>query len=54
MLTTKHPTGRGKTEIKDLPASPDDIDLDRVVNEPAYREAVKDLLRRWGVGESRH
>ena len=31
----------------ELPASPDDID--RVVTDPAYRRAVQDLLRRWGV-----
>lgn len=54
MLKVQHPPRRRDDEVKDLPASPDDIDLDRVVHEPAYREAVKDLLRRWGVGESRH
>lgn len=32
---------------EELPASPDDIDLQRVVNDPDYREAVKDLLREW-------
>jgi len=34
---------------RDLPATPDDIDLDRLVADPAYRSAVKDLLRRWGI-----
>lgn len=35
----------------ELPASPDDID--RVVTDPAYRRAVQDLLRRWGVRDRR-
>lgn len=33
----------------DLPKSPDDIDLDRIVTDPEYRRAVQDLLRRWGI-----
>lgn len=33
----------------DLPNSPDDIDLDRIVTDPDYRSAVQELLRRWGV-----
>ena len=39
----------------ELPASPDDIDLDldRVVTDPAYRQAVQDLQRRWGVRDRR-
>ena len=37
----------------ELPASPDDIDLDRVVTDPACRRAVQDLLRRWGVRDRR-
>ena len=32
-----------------LPATPDDIDLDRIVTDPEYRRAVQDLLRRWGL-----
>lgn len=31
----------------ELPASPDEIDLHRVVSDPEYRAAVKELLRRW-------
>ena len=34
---------------RDLPATPDNIDLDRLVADPDYRRAVKDLLRRWGI-----
>ena len=34
---------------RDLPATPEDIDLDRLVADPDYRRAVKDLLRRWGI-----
>jgi hypothetical protein len=34
---------------RDLPATPDEIDLDRLVADPDYRRAVKDLLRRWGI-----
>ncbi|MGB0631157.1 MAG: hypothetical protein ACPGRZ_10715 [Alphaproteobacteria bacterium] len=34
---------------RELPATPDDIDLDRLVADPDYRRAVKDLLRRWGI-----
>lgn len=55
MLTTIHTVA-----IKDgippgeLPATPDDIDLDRIVNDPDYRRAVQTLLRRWGIcGDSR-
>lgn len=33
----------------DLPATPDDIDLDRIVTDPDYRRAVQELLRRWGI-----
>lgn len=33
----------------DLPATPDDIDLDGIVTDPEYRRAVQDLLRRWGL-----
>lgn len=50
MLTTIHTVA-----IKDgippgeLPATPDDIDLDRIVNDPDYRRAVQTLLRRWGI-----
>lgn len=33
----------------DLPNSPDDIDLDRIVTDPDYRHAVQELLRRWGL-----
>ncbi len=33
----------------DLPATPDDIDLDRIVVDADYRRAVQDLLRRWGI-----
>lgn len=33
----------------ELPATPDDIDLDRIVNDPDYRRAVQELLRRWGI-----
>jgi hypothetical protein len=33
----------------ELPAAPEDIDLDRIVNDPDYRRAVQDLLRRWGI-----
>lgn len=29
----------------DLPAGPDDIDIDRVVWDPAYRSMVKELLK---------
>jgi hypothetical protein len=32
----------------ELPSSPDEIDLERVVDDPVYRSAVKDLLRAWG------
>lgn len=35
----------------DLPATPDDIDLDRIVTDPEYRRAVQDLLRQWGIGD---
>lgn len=35
----------------ELPNSPDDIDLDRIVTDPDYRRAVQELLRRWGVCE---
>ena len=31
----------------ELPATPDDIDLDRIVTDPRYRGAVKALLRTW-------
>ena len=37
----------------ELPATPDDIDLDRIVNDPDYRRAVQELLRRWGICERR-
>jgi hypothetical protein len=33
----------------DLPESPDDIDLDRIVADPEYRRAVQELLRRCGI-----
>ena len=33
----------------ELPATPDDIDLDRIVTDPDYRRAVQELLRRWGI-----
>lgn len=38
----------------DLPETPDDIDLDRIVTDPEYRRAVQDLLRRWGIGDDRN
>jgi len=31
----------------ELPATPEEIDLHRVVSDPEYRAAVKELLRRW-------
>ena len=34
----------------ELPATPEEIDLERVVNDPEYRAAVKELLRRWTEG----
>lgn len=37
----------------DLPQSPDDIDLDRIVTDPDYRRTVQELLRRWGVCDGR-
>lgn len=37
----------------ELPATPDDIDLERIVNDPDYRRAVQELLRRWGICERR-
>lgn len=36
-------------EPDDLPANPDEIDLDRVVADPCYRAAVIELLRKWGL-----
>ena len=36
-----------------LPATPDDIDLDRNVTDPEYRLAAQDLLRRWGICDNR-
>lgn len=53
--THRRPDQRGVALVEDLPATPDDIDLDRIVEDPAYREAVKGLLRRWnhtGQGNS--
>jgi hypothetical protein len=40
---------RDKPAPADLPARPEDIDLDRVVEDAEYRRAVQTLLRRWGV-----
>lgn len=40
---------KGDIPPDELPASPDDIDLDRIVTDPDYRRAVQDLLRRWGI-----
>jgi hypothetical protein len=37
----------------ELPATPDDIDLERIVTDPEYRRAVQDLLRRWGICDNR-
>lgn len=37
----------------ELPATPDDIDLERIVNDPDYRRAVQELLRRWGICNNR-
>lgn len=37
----------------ELPATPDDIDLDRIVSDPDYRRAVQELLRRWGICKRR-
>jgi hypothetical protein len=37
----------------DLPETPDDIDLDRIVTDPEYRRTVQDLLRRWGICDKR-
>tara|TARA_R110000868_G_scaffold32394_3_gene117787 strand:- start:3386 stop:3565 length:180 start_codon:yes stop_codon:yes gene_type:complete len=50
-MLTMHPRTSLKDRIPpgDLPATPDDIDLERIVNDPAYRRAVQDLLRRWGI-----
>jgi len=33
----------------ELPATPHDIYLDRIVVDPEYRRAVQDPLRRWGI-----
>ena len=33
----------------DLPARPEEIDMDRIVDDPDYRKAVQRLLKRWGV-----
>jgi hypothetical protein len=33
----------------DLPRNPDQIDLERIVNDPYYRERVKALLRKWNA-----
>lgn len=49
-----HPVLNGKALPADLPTTPDEIDLERVVDDPEYRRAVKDLLRRWGFGETEH
>lgn len=43
----------GRPVLADLPTSPDEIDLERVVDDPEYRRAVKDLLRRWGFDSER-
>jgi hypothetical protein len=37
----------------ELPATPDDIDLERIVTDPEYRRAVQTLLRRWGICDKR-
>jgi hypothetical protein len=44
-------THKNRPPPGDLPKTPDDIDLDRVVTDPDYRRAVQELLRRWGVCE---
>lgn len=36
--------------VDDLPDTPDDIDIDRVVWDPAYRSAIKQLLRKEPAG----
>lgn len=42
---------RKDRQPRDLPATPDEIDIDRIVDDPEYRRAVKELLKRWGVGK---
>ncbi len=54
MATILHTVpSRERVPPGELPASPDDIDLDRVVTDPAYRRAVLELLRRWGICDDR-
>lgn len=51
-MTAIHPIPRtvhSRVPPDDLPARPDDIDLDRIVTDPEYRRAVQDLLRQWGI-----
>ncbi len=36
-------------QAADLPRNPDQIDLERIVNDPDYRERVKALLRKWNA-----
>lgn len=36
---------------EELPSNPEEIDLNRVVSDPDYRAAVKDLLHRW-IGDT--
>lgn len=44
------PRMRMDCQPRDLPATPDDIDMERIVDDPEYRHAVKELLKRWGLG----
>ena len=37
---------------EELPSSPDEIDLKRIVDDPDYRNAVKELLRQWYAEQS--
>ena len=51
MLTMRHDIAMQHAIPPDeLPATPDEIDLERVVHDPDYRAAVKELLRRWAEG----
>lgn len=46
---TQTPAAKRSIPPGDLPATPDDIDLERIVSDPDYRRAVQELLRRWGI-----
>ena len=52
-IAMKNEPGSRRQPVDGLPKRPEDIDLDRVVTDLEYRAAVKELLRRWGIGDRR-